>query len=598
MPTQNSTQYLQKCIVMCSALGILLVGVIVGAASIVPLYDHLRKVQESQLTVSLASKMRLLEEYFAKARDIASQQAIQMGARQELNDYNNGRISLSELIESTRHEITDAMHYSRGVSGITRLDGNGNPVVQFGPRLPVPPDTLVDPSSSETRFQGPYMVDNDLYLVATNPILDKKRRRIGTDLVLFQLSDLEQTLEDNTGLGKSLKTVLGTVANDHVLKIVPVKGTKDPSSQAVSKRSVIRSAIKKSLTGQNGLMIPGRDHSGNDVIAYGPVRKGRWAIIVTVDKNELYAPVYPHIVTTGAIIGVLTLVGIVVTVLLVRPLTGKMVIRTDELAQQVHEKGRIIEGLYEKIVQSERSKVVAEHTAQVAHELRQPLGIVGGYARRMARQMDSGELVVTKDQRESCRTIISEIKRLENILDGLIDFTRRRSLRLEKVNPHKIIGDVLKAFEGLIEQNGFVLMLLLGEDVEEVPIDPTRFEQVVRNLISNAMEASPRGEAIRIETRILPATEEIQKAQGLEAEAFFEMKIKNHGEMIPAEYLLEIFSPFFTMKESGKGIGLSLSKKIVEDHKGTISVQSDKRETVFTVWLPARYEIVTNNAPD
>lgn len=589
MPSQNRTQHLQKCIVVCSALGILVVGIIVGAASIVPLYDHLRKVQESQLTVSLASKTRTLEEYFARTRDIASQLAIQIGARQELNDYNNGRISLAALVESTRHEITDAMNYSREVSGITRLDGIGNPVVQIGPRLPVPANTLMDPSSSETSFQGPYTVDNDLYLVATNPILDKKRKMVGTDLVLLQLSDLERILEDNIGLGKSLKTILGSVSNDHVLKIIGAKESKDLASKAMSKRPTIKSAVDRSLMGQSGLLLPGRDHSGNDVIAYGPVRKGRWALVVTMDKNELYAPVYPHLVTTGAIIGVLILTGILVTVLLVRPLTGKMVIRTDELEQQVQEKAGIIEDLYEQILQSEKSKVIAEHTAQVAHELRQPLVIVGGYARRMARQMDSGQLVVSKEQRESCRTIISEIRRLENILDGLIDFTKRRSLHLEKVNPNKIIREVLNAYEGLIKQHDFTLIPILGEDVEEVPIDRIRFEQVVRNLVSNAMEASQKGETIRIETKILPATEEIQTAQGLEAEAFFEMKIRNHGEIIPAEYLQEIFSPFFTMKASGKGIGLTLSKKIVEDHRGSISVQSDEQETVFTVWLPTRH---------
>ena len=103
------------------------------------------------------------------------------------------------------------------------------------------------------------------------------------------------------------------------------------------------------------------------------------------------------------------------------------------------EKIRIIDELYEHIVQSGKCKAIEEHTAEVAHELRQPLAIVGGFARRMARQFDSTEPPDAERQKQYTRIIVHEIQRLEKILDRLIDFTKREDVWLQRVNPNDLI---------------------------------------------------------------------------------------------------------------------------------------------------------------
>jgi signal transduction histidine kinase len=90
-----------------------------------------------------------------------------------------------------------------------------------------------------------------------------------------------------------------------------------------------------------------------------------------------------------------------------------------------------------------------------------------------------------------------------------------------------------------------------------------------------------------IETGFSIPSDKAQETGGLESETYFEMKIKNYGKVIPADELQKIFSPFFTTKDYGTGIGLTLAKKIVEDHNGSISVKSDEDGTVFTLWIPA-----------
>ncbi|MBI4963973.1 MAG: PAS domain S-box protein [Desulfomonile tiedjei] len=250
------------------------------------------------------------------------------------------------------------------------------------------------------------------------------------------------------------------------------------------------------------------------------------------------------------------------------------------------EKIKIIDELYEHIVQSGKCKAVEEHTAEVAHELRQPLAIVGGFARRMARQFESGQFPDVEKQKQYTEIIITEIQRLERILDGLIDFTKRNYIHLQKMDPNELIEYILGITEGRARERGLDLRVSLGPEIGEIPLDPGRFQQLVLNLLSNAIEASPSGGAIELETGVSIPSDKALKAGELASAGYFEMKIRNTGPLIPFEAIQKIFNPFYTTKQQGTGLGLTVTKKIVEDHCGSISVRSDLDGTVFTIWLP------------
>lgn len=250
------------------------------------------------------------------------------------------------------------------------------------------------------------------------------------------------------------------------------------------------------------------------------------------------------------------------------------------------EKIRIIDELYEHIVQSGKCKAIEEHTAEVAHELRQPLAIVGGFARRLAKQLDSRNIPDRQKQQQYLDIIITEIERLEKILDRLIDFTRRDSISRHVVNPNLLIEYILGITQSRVKEKQLELRANLGSEIGEIPLDPGRFQQLVLNLLSNAIEASPVGGVIELETGVSIPSDRAARAGALGSESFFEMKMRNDGPVIPDEVLQNVFSPFFTTKENGTGLGLSVSKKIVEDHSGSISVKSDLNGTTFTIWLP------------
>jgi signal transduction histidine kinase len=233
----------------------------------------------------------------------------------------------------------------------------------------------------------------------------------------------------------------------------------------------------------------------------------------------------------------------------------------------------------------------------IAHQFRQPLAIIGGFARRTAKEAESSDKLDAQSIERSSRIITQEVHRLEQILNELIDFTHRESVRLESVNPNEMIEYVLDMNRTKLEEKNLRVHTRLGIDIDDIPLEPDRFQQVVRNLIANAIEASPVDAVISIETRATIPGEEARQNGKFDSHAYFEMRIHNFGQGIPPEDMERIFDPFFTTKGCGTGMGLTLARKIVEDHGGSLSLKSDKAGTIATVCLPVWQvtEIVTTS---
>jgi len=251
-------------------------------------------------------------------------------------------------------------------------------------------------------------------------------------------------------------------------------------------------------------------------------------------------------------------------------------------------KMKIIDDLYAHLIQSGKSKAIAEHTAEVAHELRQPLAIIGGFARRMAKQLEESASLDPMRQQECFHIIVTEVQRLEKILGALIDFTRRDIIQLETVDSNRLIQEVLTIHQERFREKDIRVETHFADQLGKVSVDPNRFQHVLRNLLSNAIEASPEGGVIRIDTGIFVPSDKALQTGELTAKQYFELKIRNGGRVIPRDEIEKFFDPFYTTKEYGIGIGLTLCKKIVEEHNGSISAKSDSDGTMFTVWLPLK----------
>lgn len=254
-----------------------------------------------------------------------------------------------------------------------------------------------------------------------------------------------------------------------------------------------------------------------------------------------------------------------------------------EVNKRLEEQLKTIDQLYEHIVQSGKAKAIADYTQRVAHELRQPLAVIGGFARRLARKT-CGEK--THAENHEFEIIVREVERLERILGELIEFGHHEQVGLGPVNPHELIEEILHINAPRLQSKQVKVDMNLTPRVGNICLDRDKFREVVRNLLAHAIERSPTGETISIDTGVYHLREKVQETGKLASRDYFELAIHTRGPALSREEQENLFNPFAMGKDYESGLCLTLAKKIVEDHHGSISVKSDHDGTVFTVWVP------------
>ncbi|HBB30667.1 MAG TPA: hypothetical protein DDZ80_20825 [Cyanobacteria bacterium UBA8803] len=349
MADESISKRLQKSILVYSTLAIMVMSVIIAAASILPLYSSLKKNQQRNLLFALKTRTFAIDEYLSRTKDIALQIASRTRVRQMLEAYNRGEVTLDEFANFSHPILTDALKQSQELAGINRLDRKGKLVVQVGLAIPeefwLIPLTEIDKKISSTQdftsahpqaviWPAPITLSGASYLLVGAPIINPQGMRVGTDIVLFKLSRLQQIVEDYTGLGETGETILGTVHKQQVQLFFPLRGNRGDVIESLPQRAVIDRAIAKAIRKETGILFP----KESPVIAYSPINDSNWGIVISMDSQELYAPVRRQMVIIGSVIFILIAIGIRGMVLILRPLTGKMIIHADELERLLQEK--------------------------------------------------------------------------------------------------------------------------------------------------------------------------------------------------------------------------------------------------------------------
>jgi two-component system sensor kinase FixL len=221
-----------------------------------------------------------------------------------------------------------------------------------------------------------------------------------------------------------------------------------------------------------------------------------------------------------------------------------------------------------KLLHSERLAAVGHAVAHVAHELKNPLMIIGGFSNQIRKALNDYKDIQKIDM------ILDEVRRLENLVASLGDFTRKYSLIKRPADVNSVLKDVVNIMASAHPQGKYYFKKNLSPELEEINCDPDKLKQVFINIISNGLEAMSEGGTITVSTNRTP--------QGIE------VRINDEGIGIPYSDLEHIFEPFYTTREKGSGLGLSISYKIIEAHDGDISAfSSPGRGTTFFLRLPA-----------
>jgi PAS domain S-box-containing protein len=247
--------------------------------------------------------------------------------------------------------------------------------------------------------------------------------------------------------------------------------------------------------------------------------------------------------------------------------------------------------LQERITHIETLAALGEMAASVAHEIRNPLGGIGGFAGLLDRQMEAND-----PRRKLLTPIIEGVARLNRIVTDLLVYTRPQKMVPSEVSLFTTLSEIIDFFclsmsEDQKARVGIVLHPV-DEDIR-LKLDPAMFQQVVINLLRNACDATEGNGDIDVHIRanapdlMNDILDEEEKEELLRLFSTVEIEIADHGRGIPEEQIAKLFVPFFTTKENGNGLGLPICKKIAILHKGDITVSSQVGEgTRFTITLP------------
>lgn len=252
---------------------------------------------------------------------------------------------------------------------------------------------------------------------------------------------------------------------------------------------------------------------------------------------------------------------------------------------------REIKRLELQLIRSKKLAAIGELAAGVAHEINNPLNVISGNAEILSKEsQDSDVKLATK-------IIMEQVKRAAAITNMLLQFSKRREPKTEAVDINKVIRDTLLLLEYQVRLQNIVITKHLNSTPLEVMGDSGQLQQVFLNIMVNAVQAMPSGGKLNIRSYVEKVTEfgkrktDIFKLGGKVVVIEFE----DTGEGIPEEKLEKIFDPFFSTKEQGIGLGLSICHGIIEAHQGSIEAQSKLgKGTTFIIKLPALREEMQN----
>ena len=224
---------------------------------------------------------------------------------------------------------------------------------------------------------------------------------------------------------------------------------------------------------------------------------------------------------------------------------------------------------YKEIEAEMRSKqslvTLGNYVATIAHEVKNPLISIGGFAKRLMKA------VTNDDLKRMAGIIATESIRLEHLTEDILSFSRKRPPQKEKINLLELFDDIKLLFETRMNESNFKLDIKIGKD-DYIYADKDQIKQVVVNLIANAMNAMESDGTVTIEYE--------------EKDNKTSIMISDTGPGIPLEVMPNLFKPFFTTSSSGTGLGLPICRKILNNHNGDLTVYNSKNGAVFTITLP------------
>lgn len=226
--------------------------------------------------------------------------------------------------------------------------------------------------------------------------------------------------------------------------------------------------------------------------------------------------------------------------------------------------------LEEELVRNERLASLGRMVAHISHEIKNPLAIIGGFARQCERQQE-----LSDENRRKVQIIHQEVERLEKFLADLSSYTRTAPNQKAPGDILALVREVADFMEAAFKEKGVAFLLQAPTEIPPFLFDPGQMRQVLLNLFKNSLEAMPEGGQITVNAALRGG--------------YLVLAIRDTGQGILPEHLKSLFTPFFSTKEGGTGLGLTICRGLIAQHQGEIEFTSEvDRGTTCTIHLPLK----------
>ena len=220
--------------------------------------------------------------------------------------------------------------------------------------------------------------------------------------------------------------------------------------------------------------------------------------------------------------------------------------------------------MQEELRKLDRLSALGQLAAEVAHEVKNPLGII----KNSAQILESNPLDEAK-RREAVSFVIEEAERINRVIDNFLQSAKPPRMKKEKTNIIDVLNRTTRLISDTLTKNNIEVIKDYNDSIPLIRADPSQLQQLFLNLILNAIESMPKGGKLKISTQF-----ENQKTSLQLKDNWVRIVFSDTGCGVPKKLQMKIFEPFYTTREHGTGLGLSIARKIVESHGGKITLES------------------------
>ena len=303
--------------------------------------------------------------------------------------------------------------------------------------------------------------------------------------------------------------------------------------------------------------------------------------LIRKDGRKIFAEISVIPVTSG---GKIEIIGIARDITERKQMQKKLEEYAQHLEELVEQRTKALKEAQEQLIKSERLATIGQVAAMVGHDLRNPLTSIKGAVYYLKNKLGSH---TDENVREMLKLIEENVEYANNIVSDLMEYSREIKLELTETTPKAVIAETLLT----VEVPEGIQILDLTQDKPKIKVDTDKMKRVFGNIIKNAVDAMPKGGKLTITSK--------------ESNGNVEIAFTDTGTGISKDVLEKIWTPFFTTKSKGMGLGLPICKRLVEAHGGKISAESKVGEgTTVTIIVPIETKIVEGgekiwiNAPE